>query len=168
MNNTRVYKFRKPAALAAWALILSLVLMAAAVPSGAAARIDEGENVPAKSDSLLMKMSFNNETVLIRMHDNPTSQDFLSQMPLTVTLEDYNRTEKIGHLPKKLTTKGAPSGSDPSAGDFTYYAPWGNLAIFYRDFGYSNGLIIMGRIESGLEKMTGQKGDFQVTFEIVE
>ncbi|MEH7502625.1 cyclophilin-like fold protein [Neobacillus drentensis] len=23
---------------------------------------------------------------------------------------------------------------DPSVGDFTYYSPWGNLAIFYRDF----------------------------------
>jgi hypothetical protein len=31
-------------------------------------------------------------------------------------------------------------------GDITYYAPWGNLAIFYRDFGYSPGLVRLGHI----------------------
>ena len=64
-------------------------------------------------------------------------------LPLTLTLKDYAGTEKISDLPRKLSTQGAPSGSDPSVGDITLYAPWGNLAIFYRDFGYASGLIIL-------------------------
>jgi Cyclophilin-like family len=39
---------------------------------------------------------------------------------------------------------GSMAGSDPSIGDIAYYAPWGNLALFYKDFGYSNGLITLG------------------------
>jgi hypothetical protein len=38
--------------------------------------------------------------------------------------------EKIGDLPKKLSTDGAPTGSNPNVGDIAYYAPLGNLAIF--------------------------------------
>ncbi len=44
-------------------------------------------------------------------------------------------------------TKDAPAGYKPSVGDITFYAPWGNLAIFYKGFSYSNGLIVMGKID---------------------
>lgn len=48
------------------------------------------------------------------------------------------------HLPARLSTAGAPEGIGPAVGDIAYYAPWGNLVLFYRDFGYSKGL---GRVE---------------------
>ena len=83
--------------------------------------------------------------------DSKTTQDFVSLLPLTLSLEDYAGTEKISALPRRLSTEGVPSGSDPSVGDITYYAPWGNLALFYRDFGYSSGLVILGKIDSGME-----------------
>ena len=40
---------------------------------------------------------------------------------------------------------------DPSVGDITYYPPWGNVAFFYRDFGYSRGLVKLGRLDSRLD-----------------
>jgi hypothetical protein len=51
-----------------------------------------------------------------------------------VTLEDYAATEKITYLSRKLSTANSPAGSQPSSGDIAYYAPWGNLAFFYKDF----------------------------------
>jgi hypothetical protein len=48
-------------------------------------------------------------------------------------------------------------------GDITYYAPWGNLAIFYRDFGYSPGLVRLGRIDSGIETLAASSGEVTVT-----
>jgi hypothetical protein len=83
--------------------------------------------------------------------NSKVTQDFVALLPLTLTLEDYAGTEKISDLPKRLSTEEAPLGSDPSVGDITYYAPWGNLAIFYRDFGYASGLMILGKIDSGME-----------------
>jgi hypothetical protein len=82
-------------------------------------------------------------------------------------LEDYNQTEKISDLPRKLSTKGAPAGSDPSAGDIAYYAPWGNLAIFYRDFGYSSGLVIFGKIDGEIETFNAP-GSVKATIELVK
>jgi len=92
------------------------------------------------------------ETVLTAtLVDSPTARDFISLLPLTLTLEDYAGTEKVSDLPRRLSTEGAPSGSDPSAGDITYYAPWGNLAIFYKDFGYASGLVLLGKVDRGME-----------------
>jgi hypothetical protein len=82
-------------------------------------------------------------------------------------LEDYAGTEKISYLPRRLSTEGAPAGSDPSVGDITYYAPWGNLAIFYRDFRYASGLVILGSIDFGMEALN-VPGSVEVTIELVE
>ncbi len=96
---------------------------------------------------LTVKDTVLNATLL----DSETTQDFVSLLPLTLTLEDYAGTEKVNNLPKRLSTAGAPSGSKAAAGDITYYAPWGNLAIFYRDFRYASGLVILGKISGNIE-----------------
>lgn len=84
-----------------------------------------------------------------------------------MALEDYAGTEKITYLPRKLSTAGAPEGVVPVAGDLAYYAPWGNLAMFYRDFRYSPGLIRLGRITSPLDALRF-KGNLQARIAIVK
>lgn len=101
------------------------------------------------------------EIVKAHLLDNPTARDFAALLPLELTLEDYGKIEKIDDLPKKLTKEGAPAGYKPSAGDITYYAPWGNLAIFLRGFSHSSGLISLGKIDSGLE-LLAQEGELAV------
>ncbi|WP_350299210.1 cyclophilin-like fold protein [Peribacillus frigoritolerans] len=127
----------------------------------------DNEGADAMGD-IRIKLTFNNEEVIVNMDDNQTSKDFLSLLPLTLTFEDYAGTEKISYPSNKLSTEGAPSGIDPTAGDFTYYAPWGNLAIYYNDFRYSDGLIKLGKIESGVEKFQDINSDFTVTIEKVD
>lgn len=99
--------------------------------------------------------------------DNATARDFLSLLPMTLALEDYAATEKISYLPRRLSTAGAPAGSDPSVGDIAYYAPWGNLAIFYKDAGYARGLIQLGRMDSGIEALNVPDG-VKATIERIE
>lgn len=99
------------------------------------------------------------------MLDNATSRDFLSLLPLTLTFKDYAGTEKVSDLPRRLTTDDAPAGADPAIGDIAYYAPWGNLAIYYRDFGYSSGLVKLGSIEAGIEELAAVSADFTVIIE---
>ena len=85
----------------------------------------------------------------------------------TITFEDFNNTEKIATLPDELSTEGLPSGYTPEVGDFSYYAPWGNISVFYKDFRYSNSLYKLGRVESGIEILENMNGDFEVTIERV-
>ena len=97
------------------------------------------------------------------LYDNPTSKDFLSLVPLTVDLEVYSEIEKIFQPPRRLTSKDAPKGFKPSIGDLTYYAPWGNIALFNKNFGYAKGLISLGRITNGFEHF---KTDHPMTIKI--
>jgi Cyclophilin-like family len=56
---------------------------------------------------------------------------------------------------------------DPSIGDIAYYAPWGNLAIFYKDFRYSRGLVSLGRVDGAVDLLSGS-GSLRVTFELAQ
>lgn len=87
--------------------------------------------------------------VFATLHISPTTQDFIRQLPISLKLQDYAATEKIANLPQKLSMQDAPQGYVGKAGDLTYYAPWGNLAIFYKDseVGYANGLILLAKID---------------------
>jgi hypothetical protein len=78
------------------------------------------------------------------------AREFYARLPMRLTLDDYARTEKIAYLAEPLSDKDAPAGFAPRAGDIAYYAPWGNLAIFYRNFGYSTGLVKLGRLEGDI------------------
>jgi hypothetical protein len=99
------------------------------------------------------------------LNDSEAAQDFASLLPLSLTLEDYNSTEKISDLPRRLSVNGAPPGFDPSIGDIAYYAPWGNLAIFYQDFEYSTGLVSLGTLASGADVLASSRS-MQVTVEL--
>jgi hypothetical protein len=93
------------------------------------------------------------------LDDTAAGRDFAALLPLTVALTDFNGTEKVSDLPRSLMIEGGPSGTTPSAGDIAYYAPWGNLALFYRDFGYSEGLVRLGRLEPGAAEVLSKLED---------
>jgi hypothetical protein len=42
-----------------------------------------------------------------------------------------------------------------------------NLAIFYRDFGYSSGLVSLGRLDSGVDVLA-RPGPMPVTIELAQ
>jgi len=120
---------------------------------------------PTRDADVRIRLSFDGKVAIVKLRDNPTSRDLLGRLPLELALSDYAGTEKIAYLPSKLPTEGAPAGFEPSAGDVTYYAPWGNLAIFYRDFGFASGLVPLGFVESGLKELEGCRGDVKVRIE---
>jgi fermentation-respiration switch protein FrsA (DUF1100 family) len=122
------------------------------------------EAAATQDDAMKIKLKLRDRTLTATLYDNPTAREFASLLPLTLTLQDYAKTEKISDLPRKLTTEGAPAGSDPSPGDIAYYAPWGNLALFYKDFGYSEGLVILGRLDNSTEALD-MPGSMTVTIE---
>ncbi|MCF5702254.1 cyclophilin-like fold protein [Pseudomonas syringae] len=113
-----------------------------------------------------IRIDLSDGSVRATLANNDASKDFVKQLPMKLTLEDYASTEKISDLPQPLSTQGAPAGFTPSAGDVAFYAPWGNLAIFHKGFKYSNGLIKLGRIDSGLEILS-RPGPVKVTITLV-
>lgn len=83
----------------------------------------------------------------VTLGDGTAARDLASRLPLTLTMRDFHGIEKVADLPERLDIAGEPAGMDPDVGDLTYYSPWGNLAFFYRDFGYAAGLVSLGTVD---------------------
>ncbi|WP_444438806.1 cyclophilin-like fold protein [Pseudomonas sp. A6] len=101
------------------------------------------------------------------LFDGPAARDFAALLPLDLVLEDYAATEKVSDLPRKLTTTGEPKAYEPSAGDITYYAPWGNLAIFHRPFSRAAGLVLLGRLDADFNLLR-QSGSLKARIEVLK
>ena len=99
--------------------------------------------------------------------DSPAVRDFLSTLPLTLTLEESAAREKIAYLPRELAHEGSP-GSDPEDGDLIYYTPWGNLGFYYNAAGieYSDQTLHLGTYDATLDQLNLLEGA-DVTIEAV-
>ena len=116
--------------------------------------------------SLAVNITVGDRTVTATMEGNAAARDFLSRLPLEVTLNDYNNvTEKIFYPSPALTTGGVTRGCTPVPGDITIYVPWGNVAIFCKSWSHSNDLIKIGRIDGNGIGVLGVAGDVPVKFE---
>lgn len=167
------------------AILLSMMLLFACNISSCATADDIPENPPANNgvdnnnedgdtsspanlENMKLKITTGNRAITATLIDNPTTRDFITLMPLTVKLDDYADTEKIFYPSRKLSTQNVPSGIDPDLGDITYYSPWGNIAIFYKDYGYSGDLIRLAKIDSGIEVLQVSSSIENVRFELIK
>lgn len=100
------------------------------------------------------------------LQDNASARDFVARLPLTLVLEDYGDTEKISPLPGKLSTAGVPAVGEPFRGAIAYYAPWGNLCIFRKNFRPSGGLVILGRVDPKDLNVLDVPGKLRVTIDV--
>ncbi len=117
------------------------------------------------TESMKIKITVGQRVVTATMADNAAAQDFVSRLPLEVTLNDYNNTEKIFYPLPKLSIEGVKRGCAPAPGDITIYVPWGNVAIFYKKWSQSSDLILIGSIDGDGIRALKVAGDLAVRFE---
>lgn len=116
--------------------------------------------------SMKINITVGGRTISATMEDHAAGRDFLSRLPLEVTLNDYNNTtEKIFYPSPALTTAGVARGCAPTPGDITIYVPWGNVAIFCKSGSRSNDLIRIGRIDGDGIGALSVAGDIAVKIE---
>ena len=135
-------------------LVALFLLVAVNINNG---KYQSKESLPKSKNAITIKgmkikiIKYDKELKAI-LQDNSTSKDFYALLQLTIKIDDFASSEKIASLPEKLSIYGSPKGYEGQSGDITYYAPWGNLAIFYKHStaGYANGLVYMGKIEGDI------------------
>jgi len=109
--------------------------------------------VYSSEDGNLITITVGETTIRAELEQHIAAREFERILPLTLSMEDYVGKEKIGFLPHKLTTQGLQPFGQEAVGDLAYYAPWGNLALFYQPYRYSRGFVRLGRILDPLDPL---------------
>ena len=114
-----------------------------------------------ESGEALLSVTWGDKQLIYALNDSPAAAALLEQLPLTVQVEDYSSNEKIFYPPQKLDISDSPAASGGS-GTLAYYAPWGDIVMFYGDFDENPSLYELGRIVSGEELLSQLDGSITI------
>jgi len=78
------------------------------------------------------------------LSDNPTATSLVAQLPLTLTLSDFDGQEKEARLPAPLSLDGAPERSGAEPLTIGYYSPNQRLILYYDRVGSYAGIVPIG------------------------
>lgn len=151
-------------ALARVPTVAAALILACSLATSASAQGTRGNK---QDGTMKIRVTIEGQTLAATLDNSAAARDFASLLPLDLTLSDYSSTEKVSDLPRRLSTDGAPRSYKPSTGDITYYAPWGNLAIFYRSFRDSSGLVRLGAFDGNIDALRRDQ-PFRARFEIAK
>ena len=130
-------------------------------PQGTTSSETEESNVETNQISV----TCGDTQVVYELNDSPAAQSLLSQLPLTVAVEDFSTNEKVFYPPQELDTSDTPL-AEGGAGTLAYYAPWGDVVLFYDSFSANGSLFELGEAVSGAEDISQMTGT--ITVETVE
>jgi hypothetical protein len=102
-----------------------------------------------------IRLKVEDTVITATLFDSKTTQDFISLLPLTLTMNDLFRREKFAHLPRAISKEGKRTHTY-EVGDVAYWPPGPDVAIFYRHDGREipdPGIIVIGKIDSGVEAL---------------
>lgn len=97
-----------------------------------------------------------------RLYDTVAAGELYAQLPLETDVEDYGGKEKIYYPPKKLNTADTPMVKAARPGTLAYYAPWGDVVMFYGSFGSAPGLYELGHAVQGAELIGSLSGSVRI------
>jgi hypothetical protein len=113
-----------------------------------------------------IRITVSGQTFTAQLADNPTARDLIDQLPLTLRFRDFNSVEKIAKLARPLTMDGVPPGDDAEINDIGYYAPSGDLVLYYGDVGYWNGIVRIGQLDAeDMSLIERQPDGFELTID---
>ena len=118
------------------------------------------------ANTVKLRLKVADRTITATLIDSESARDFVSLLPLTLTMNDSFHREKFGHLPRAISTGGRRTHTY-AVGEIAYWAPGPDVALYYRDDGEeipNPGIIVIGRIDSGVEALD-VPGSIRMTIE---
>ena len=112
-----------------------------------------------------ISVTWGDNQVIYALNDSPAAVSLREQLPLTIEVEDYSTNEKIFYPPEELDTTDSPTAAD-GAGTLAYYAPWGDVVMFYGDYNENPSLFELGQVVAGGELVGQMSGT--ITISVVE
>lgn len=150
-------------------VILSLSLLLSLIACGTAGQQNPGiseisENSSYKSaEGTQIKMITESTEVIITLNDSRAAADLAAMLPLEMTLIERNSFAKGMTLPEHLSFSESTTRKY-EIGDFGYWNPGPDLAIFYDDI-YEQTIvevIPLGHAESGAETLANEEGTVRI------
>ena len=103
-----------------------------------------------EEEAMTMVVQNGDTQIRFALNDSPAARSLMAQLPLTLEVQPFGGNEQTFYPPQALDTAGTPAITSAEAGTLAYYAPWGDVVLFYERFsGGSGGLYELGKAVEG-------------------
>lgn len=96
-------------------------------------------------DNMNIQITIDGAKVSGQLNNTAAARDLWGRLPITVTVYPHQSREVYSNIP--LNTDGDKIADSYNVGDIAYWTPGGAL-VFYYGPGYTDSLVIMGRMTS--------------------
>ncbi len=110
----------------------------------------------------LITVTCGDAIITYQLNDSSAAEGLLGQLPLTLEVGDFSDNEKTFYPPIELDVADAPLAESGEAGTLAYYAPWGDVVMFYGPFSSNDSLYELGRLVSGGDAVASLSGAIEV------
>lgn len=108
-----------------------------------------------------IRVQNNNLKIDFQLNESQAAKTLIKQLPLTLDVDNFGGNEKIFYPPEKLNVTNTEL-ADPEKGDLCYYAPWGDVVMYYKGTSSAPGLYSLGKVISGKEDIQKLNGSLTI------
>jgi hypothetical protein len=155
-------------------LLMSMFALALSLMPGQSGARNASSAIPLQPSSernqnMKISITIGGKILTATLADNATARDFVSSLPLNLSMNDLFGREKYGDLPKALSDDG-PRKNRYKVGDIAYWSPNHQFAVYYHQDGKSipsPGIIPIAKMDGGTEAFN-VSGSVKVTIELAK
>lgn len=118
---------------------------------------ETSEAALAENEKTRIRIAAEENTIVFELNDSAAAKSLYRQLPLSLDVENFSNNEKIFYPPEKLDVTDTPQAAS-GVGTLAYYAPWGDVVMFYGDYSLNGQLYELGQAVSGTENIHSLSG----------
>lgn len=145
--------------LVAGALFFILVLCAHR-PAEAAASGDNAPELPLSD--MRVRITSQGNVATFQLYDTVAAREFYGQLPLTLDLTNFRDAQWMFYPPRKLNVTAREAYHDGKKGELSYYAPWGDVFMLFKDFYAGDEMHRLGVGLSGIDDIAAMSGSADI------
>ena len=108
--------------------------------------------------NMQIRISSREHTAIFLLYDTVAAKQFYAQLPLQLELSNFRDAQWMFYPPEKLSVTADEAYHDGKKGELSYYQPWGDVFMLYKDFYAGDEMHRLGIGLSGIEDIAEMSG----------
>ena len=108
--------------------------------------------------TMQVKITSQGHTAVFQMYDTVAAKELYAQLPLELDLSNFRDAQWMFYPPQKLNVTTREAYHDGKKGELSYYAPWGDVFMLYKDFYAGDNMHRLGIGVSGIDGIASMSG----------
>ncbi|MGY5612486.1 cyclophilin-like fold protein [Vibrio brasiliensis] len=122
-----------------------------------------GDNAHMTSDKFNLserriQISSQGHVAIFQLYDTAAAKELYQQLPLKLELSNFRQAQWMFFPPEKLNVNANEAYHDGKKGELSYYAPWGDVFMLYKDFYAGDHMHRLGVVIEGIDSIEPMSG----------